>query len=71
MEDSRIEEKAKELRRAYYRQYRAERPEKVKAYHATTWRNKAIKALEAEQFNAPNRPPVGEIATEGNSEVGR
>ena len=44
-----IEEKAKELRNRYHREWRAKNPEKVRARNKRYWEKKAAKALQEEQ----------------------
>ena len=49
MDNAAIAEKARELRSAYYREYRRQHKEKYKDYERRRWEKKARAALEAEK----------------------
>ncbi|NMA93000.1 MAG: phosphatase [Firmicutes bacterium] len=47
--EQKIIEKAKELRREYYREYRKKNPEKIRKHQEDYWARKAKAALKAER----------------------
>ena len=49
MDKAAIAEKAQEMRRAYFREYRRKHREQYKEYERKRWERKAIAALEAEE----------------------
>ena len=51
LKEMQIEQKAKELKAAYQREWAKKNPEKVKKSQKDFWKRKAIAALEAEQQN--------------------
>lgn len=51
LKEMQIEQKAKELKAAYQREWAKKNPEKVKKSREDFWKRKAIAALEAEQQN--------------------
>ena len=55
MAENIMDEKAKEARRAYYREYRAKHPEKVREQNRRYWARRAAReAAEREVGNAPH-----------------
>lgn len=49
-----VEELAREEKRAYYRRWRAEHPERVKRYNETFWQKRAMRTMKERKDEATN-----------------